>query len=137
MKTTHRSIPNDIFSVEEKGRFIRIVMSLQRIHVDIGVGDKVRDYDEYTFDQFYTALAALLNQGPPSPPSPDNKEAATALPKGESGHSGFKVGDKVLIPSDHGSVGFITKIRDLGMVDVQTIDGRELTRPIHCLQPRL
>lgn len=82
MKTTHRSIPNDIFSVEEKGRFIRITTSLQRIHVDIGVGDRVRDYDEYTFDQFYTALAGLLRPDPPSPPSPDDKEAAMA-PYGE------------------------------------------------------
>lgn len=71
MKTTHRSIPNDIFSVEEKGRFIRIITSLQLIHVAIGVDDEVKDYDEYTFDQFYTALAAVLNQGPLSPP--DNK----------------------------------------------------------------
>lgn len=85
MKTTHRSIPNDIFSVEEKGRFIRIVMSLQRIHVDIGVGDKVRDYNEYTFDQFYTALATILRPDPPSPPSPDDKEAATALYGTEKG----------------------------------------------------
>lgn len=81
MKTTHRSLPNDIFSVEHKGKTIQIITHHQEIAV---VVDGI--INRFSFDQFHSALQGLLSSQEPSPPSSDDKEAATAPEKGKNSH---------------------------------------------------
>ncbi len=87
MKTTHRSIPNDIFSVEEGGKTVRIIRSHNAVHVSTASWDSAEFSMLYSFDEFHAAIEALLMAHPPSPPSSDDKEAATPPYEGKNSQS--------------------------------------------------
>src|SRR6478752_3689899 len=79
MKTTRRSIPNNLFSVEDDNRFIRISTHLQEIVVEIGNNlTSELECEWYEFDQFYKALRGLLTERTAHIPSSTDKTPTAA-----------------------------------------------------------
>jgi hypothetical protein len=83
MKTTHRSIPNDIFSVEQDYRAIRILTHRHGISVQILEEGVIMGSHIFRFNHFYNHLQDILAPPPVSAPYFDDKEAATAPYKGK------------------------------------------------------